>query len=257
MQIGLVQMRCPKGEIEANLRAIAAHIEEAVRRGVEILCFPEMSITGYIDPARWPEAVLPLDGPWVAQFISLTAGREITVLAGLVEVNPAGKPFITQIAAQSGSLVGVYRKTTIPEDEAPWFAPGGPVTVHHHGALNYGMSICADIDNPDVFADAARQGAGIVFEAAAPGLYGSQESRDWQVGFDWWREECHTKLGRYAREYGIHIAVATQAGRTVDEDFPGGGYVFAPDGSCIAATDDWSAGALYAPIDDQRLSSRS
>ena len=43
-----------------------------------------------------------------------------------------------------------------------------------------------------------------------------------------------TKLGRYARDDGVHIAVATQAGRTVDEDFPGGGYLFAPDGACIA-----------------------
>lgn len=247
-------MHCPKGEIDANLRTIEQHVDEATERGVDLLCFPEMSITGYIDPARWPEAVLTLDGAQIARFLSLTAGREVTVLAGLVEANPAGKPFITQIAARSGSLVGVYRKATIPEDEALWFAPGGPVSVYRHGALTYGLSICADIDNPDVFADAVRQGARIIFEAAAPGLYGAQETRDWQAGFDWWREECHTKLGRYTREHGIHIAVATQAGRTVDEDFPGGGYLFAPDGRCVASTDDWSAGVLYAEIDDRRLS---
>ncbi|MGH2604112.1 MAG: nitrilase-related carbon-nitrogen hydrolase, partial [Dehalococcoidia bacterium] len=45
--IGLVQMHCPKGEIDANLDAIEAHIREASTRGVDILCFPEMSITGY------------------------------------------------------------------------------------------------------------------------------------------------------------------------------------------------------------------
>jgi predicted amidohydrolase len=246
--IGLVQMHCPKGEVDANLRTIEAHVREAVARGVDLLCFPEMSITGYIDPARWPAAVLRLDGAEVARFVALTAGSGMTVLAGLVEANPAGKPFITQVAARSGRLVGVYRKTTIPEDEAPSFAPGGPVAVYRHGGLRFAMSICADIDNPAVFAAAARQGAAIVFEAAAPGLFGAQETRDWQTGFDWWRGECQTKLAGYAREHGIYIAVATQAGRTVDEDFPGGGYLFAPDGRCLAATDDWSPGVLYVGV---------
>jgi predicted amidohydrolase len=167
----------------------------------------------------------------------------------LVEANAAGKPFITQVAARSGTMLGVYRKTTIPEDEAPWFGPGAGVPVFAELEPAFAMSICADIEDPSVFATAARQGARIVFEAAAPGLSGEQETRDWQAGFDWWRSECHTKLSRYAREQGIHIAVATQAGRTVDEDFPGGGYLFGPDGRCIVESADGSPSVLYAEID--------
>ena len=44
------------------------------------------------------------------------------------------------------------------------------------------------------------------------------------------------------------IAVATQAGRTVDEDFPGGGYLFAPGGKTAFATNDWTPGAAYLEI---------
>jgi hypothetical protein len=64
----------------------------------------------------------------------------------------------------------------------------------------------------------------VVFEVAAPGLYGEQATRDWRSGYEWWRGECHEYLSAYARDYGLWIAVATQAGRTVDEDFPGGEY---------------------------------
>ena len=32
------------------------------------------------------------------------------------------------------------------------------------------------------------------------------------------------RKGRHTQEYGTWVAVATQAGRTVDEDLPGGGY---------------------------------
>ena len=248
LQIGLVQMRCPKGEVAQNLASIRACLQAAAARGVDILCFPEMSITGYIDPTRRPDAVLHLDSPAVARFIEMSGETGVTALAGIVEANPAGKPFITQLVAAGGRLLGAYRKLTIDAEEAAWFAAGAAVTVLSHPTGLFGTAICADINNPSVFAENARRGARIVFAAAAPGLYGSQETRDWQSGFAWWRDECHSKLGGYARERGIYIAVATQAGRTADEDFPGGGYILAPDGSCIAETADWSPGVLYATL---------
>lgn len=126
------------------------------------------------------------------------------------------------------------------------FARHAPIFDHQQ--TPFGLAICADIGSPQVFADSARQGAKIIFECAAPGLYGEQATRNWQSGFAWWRGACHANLGQYARDNGIYIAVATQAGRTVDEDFPGGGYLFAPDGACIAATADWAEGVLYATI---------
>ena len=249
MRLALVQMHCPKGEVERNLAAHADHIQDARARGVDVLCFPEMSITGYLDPGRWPRSVLTLDAPAVRRFVDLTAGDEMLVLAGLVEQNPRGKPFITQVAVRNGELLGVYRKITVIEEEEPWFAPGpGEVAVLPQKGGGLGLAVCADINNPDVFARLAAGGARVVFEAAAPGLYGDQETRNWRTGWEWWRGECREKLGRYAREHHLTIAVATQAGRTVDEDFPGGGYVFGPDGRCLVESDDWSPGVLYAEV---------
>jgi predicted amidohydrolase len=248
MSIALVQMRCEKGAIDANLAAIQSYLQEAISRDVDIICFPEMSITGYIDPSRQPEAILRLDGPEVARFLAMTRGAQITVLAGLVEANPNGKPFISQIVAHDGTLLNSYRKKTIINEEAEWFAPGPTVTVFPHPKATCGLAICADIESPTVFADNARLGARIIFEAAAPGLYGEQATRNWQSGYDWWRGECQSKLGQYAHDNHVYIAVATQAGRTINEDFPGGGYVFAPDGSCLYETPDWSEGILYAAL---------
>lgn len=248
-------MRAEKAAIAENLAVMAGTLAEAKERQIDIVGFPEMCITGYADPNRYPQAVVRLDGPEVQQFLDLTKGNPATVLAGLIEENagqahlPAGKPFITHIAAQDGQMLGVYRKVTIKDDEVDWFSPGDGVRVFQRGELTYGISICADISNEEVFAACAQQGARIVFELAAPGLYGEQATRNWQSGFEWWRGECHQKLGFYARKYGLWIAVATQAGRTLDEDFPGGGYLFAPDGRCLFETPDWSPGAVYLEID--------
>lgn len=249
IKIGLIQMRCEKGAMVENLDHLSRYFYEAVAQDLDIIGFPEMSITGYVDPTRYPDAVLPLDGPQIAQVLNMTKGQPTALLAGLVETNPQGKPFITQIAVRDGELLGFYRKITIEDEEVEWFAPGDKVPVFRHGDLTFGMAICADISNQTVFAECARQGAQIVFELAAPGLYGEQATRDWQSGFTWWKGECQTYLSQYAQKYDLWIAVATQAGRTVDEDFPGGGYVFAPGGRCLFATPDWSPGALYLEID--------
>lgn len=248
LRIALVQMLCPKGDVDGNLRAIERQVREAAARGVDLLLFPEMSITGYIDPAKWPDAVLTLESAAIRRFVALTDGLPMAASAGLVEHNPAGKPFITQLVARDGAMIVVYRKITVVDEEADWFAPGAAPCAFIHEGNVCGLAICADIDNPGLFAACAERGARLVLHAAAPGLYGEQATRDWQSGFDWWRGECHEKLGGYARQHGLWIATATQAGRTVDEDFPGGGYVFAPDGRCAAESADWSPGFLDAEL---------
>lgn len=81
-----------------------------------------------------------------------------------------------------------------------------------------------------------------MFELAAPGLYGTQYTRNWQVGYEWWAGECREFLGRYAQKYGLWIGADTQAKRTIDEDFSGDGYLFVPTGERLYATPDWSPG---------------
>ena len=137
----------------------------------------------------------------------------------------------------------------IIDEEERWFSPGETVPIFRRGPQTYGVAICADIHNEAVFAACARQGARIVFELAAPGLQGDQSTRNWQSGFEWWKGECIKNLSAYARQFNIWIVVATQAGRTVDEDFPGGGYVFTPDGQCAYSTPDGSPGAVYLELD--------
>ena len=249
IRIGLVQMRCEKSAIDQNLERMSACIEEAAAHDVDILGFPEMSLTGYADPTRYPQAMIELGGPEVERLCQVTRRCSTTVLAGPIEKDPAGKPFITQVIVRRGALQGYYRKTTIKDEEAEWFSEGQDVPVFEHDGLTFGMAICADIGNEAVFAACGRQGAQIVFELAAPGLYGEQATRDLRSGYEWWEGECRKHLSRYARTHGFWIGVATQAGRTVDEDFPGGGYVFAPNGERVYATTDGSPSAVYLGLD--------
>lgn len=245
----LVQMRSEKADIAGNLRSMREYIAAGSAGGADIVCFPEMNITGYIDPAEHPEAVLTRDHAAVTQAVEYSAEYAVCVIAGFVEHNLEGKPFITQFAAYKGECLGFYRKKTIVGEEAEWFAPGGQQPVFSIPGLTFGLSVCADIDDPDIFRQYAAQGADVILESAAPGLYGEQAARDWASGYNWWRSKCIDQLGAYAAETATYIAVATQAGRTVDEDFPGGGYLFDRTGKLAAESGDWSEGALSVQIE--------
>jgi predicted amidohydrolase len=251
VKIGLVQMLCEKGAIEQNLQAIKGYVDQAITLNLDFLCFPEMSITGYINPEQDRKAVLSLVSPEVARFVEMSANHRITLIAGIVEANPPGKPFITQLVAQAGQLLGYYRKAIIEAEEAGLFAPGQGIVTFHHPKISFGLAICADIESPEVFRENAQAGAKLIFEAAAPGLYGSQSERNWQTGYRWWKDKCQAQLGRYSLGNKVYIAVATQAGRTKDEDFPGGGYLFGPDGTCLAATKDYTPGLLCVTLPEE------
>ena len=253
MKIALIQMVCEKGALQLNLEATARYIAEAAASGVDIVAFPETSLSGYADPQLYPDAVIGLDSPEVVQLLAMTRGKAMTVLAGILEKNPYGKPYITQIVARDGSMVGLQRKMTSGEAQSgqleDWHAIGNQVNVFTHNGITFGIAICADIDNAAVFAEHARLGASMVFELAAPGLYGEQATRNWSAGYNWWEGDVCKAMAHYAQKHRYWAAVATQAGRTVDEDFPGGAFVFAPDGRRVFATEDGTPGAVYLEID--------
>ena len=257
LRIGLIQMRSEKGAVDNNLAEIAGYIRRANRKGVDILGLPEASITGYHDPRKYSRAIISTEGPELATLLRMTRKRKPLVLAGIIEKNPNGKPFTTQVIIREGRLEGVYRKQKVDQDngsdgsgfhEDEWFSAGNMTRVFDYDGLKYGIAICADIGNETIFADYARQGAKIIFELAAPGLYGLQSTRDWDSGYKWWEGVCREHFEKYAKKYDLWIAVATAAGRTIDEDFPGGGYLFAPNGERVYATKDWNSCEVYLEI---------
>src|SRR6476469_7877972 len=130
MKIGLAQMRSEKGAWADNLARVEGYMRQAKEAGCDIVVFPEMSLSGYNDPAVYPESVQPLDSEWVRVFVRMTGQVGIVASAGFIETNPSGgKPFITQMLAQNGEIVGSYRKRHVVDEEAEWFSPGEDAPV--------------------------------------------------------------------------------------------------------------------------------
>ena len=248
LRLALVQMHSEKGDIGRNLASIVAFVERAADAGAGMVCFPEMSLTGYVDPPTQPESLMTWDDERLEPLFALSLRHGVTLVVGMAELRDGAKPYIAQGVIREGALVGVYRKINVAPDEIDRFSRGEEPLVVRQGDVDLGIGICADVDDPALFKDYASRGAGLVLLLAAPGLDGPQASRDWERGYGWWRDKCRDQLGTYARDYGVQIAVATQAGRTANEDFPGGGYLFDARGELVASTEDGAEGMLVVDV---------
>ena len=67
-------------------------------------------------------------------------------------------------------------------------------------------------------------------------------------GFSWWESEGLANACRHALRTGTWVALVTQAGSTVDEDFPGLAALVAPDGRVVARLPDWKEGVLTVDV---------
>jgi predicted amidohydrolase len=250
----LAAIRCHKGDLEQNLAAHLGVLAEAKAEGCELALFPEMSLTGSADPVAHPEWLIGLGHPAVAALAEATGETGVGACFGVAERSPDGTPYITQVFAAAGRVTGdgdaggVQRKRHLGEGEQA-FTPATESLVFGHAGVRFGVAICAEGGFDGPFDAAAAGGARLVLFPAAPGLYGRRtDEASWQRGFDWWEGSALGDARRHARRRGLWIALAGQAGSTVDEDFPGLAALVGPDGEVAARLPDWRPGLLLADI---------
>lgn len=243
----LTAMNCQKGELGRNEQRHIALLEEGAARGAQIVVFPEMSLTGSVDPLHWPGHAITLSHSAITEITAATERLGVAALFGIAQAL-GGAVYITQLLAEGGHVVGHYQKRTLGEDEGMYRAGSEPARFAL-GTTRIGMAICAESGNDAAFDDAAAAGAPVVFFCAAPGLYGRRIDRaGWQSGFDWWSSAALGDAARHARRLGLWIALSTQSGATADEDFPGLAALVDPNGTVVNALTDGNEATLLVEI---------
>jgi predicted amidohydrolase len=248
MRTLLAALHCPKGDVAGNLAAHLRLLTGAAAAGCALAVFPEMSLTGSVDPATHPDRLIGLDHPAVAALAEATGETGVGACFGIAERSRANEPHITQVFAASGRLIGAQRKRHLGEGEEAFTAATHPVVFGHRG-VTFGVAICAEAGFDGPFDAAASGGAELMLFPAAPGLYGRRTGEDsWRQGFSWWEGSARGDARRQARRLGLWIALAGQAGATADEDFPGLAALVGPDGGVAARLPDWRPGVLTVDI---------
>jgi predicted amidohydrolase len=243
----LAAVNCPKGEVDTNVARHIELLEEGAARGARVVVFPEMSLTGSVDPIHWPGRAVTLAHPAVDQIAATTARTGVAALLGIAEAHD-DDVHITQVLADGGRVVGHYRKRTLGDDEGSYRA-GSDRAQFTLGHTPIGIAICAESGVDAPFDDAAAAGARAVFLCSAPGLYGRRnDEAEWRAGFDWWSGAALGDAARHARRNGLWVALATQAGATADEDFPGLAALVDGNGNVVTALPDWREGTLLVDL---------
>lgn len=244
----LAAIRCGKGEVEQNLAAHVRLLAKAARDGCDLVLFPEMSLTGSVDPATHPERLMAADGAAVSRLAGAAGQAGVAACFGIAERGADGRPYITQLLADGGQVPGVQRKRYLGEGEESFAGASGAASFACAGT-RVGVAICAEAGFDEPFDAVAAAGGKLVLFPAAPGLYGRRtDEASWRAGFSWWQGSSLGDAARHARRLGLWVALAGQAGSADDEDFPGLAALVSPDGNVVAQLPDWREGTLAADI---------
>jgi predicted amidohydrolase len=146
-----VQFEPVPADKRANLDKIAAFVDRAKQQNVELLVFPECCITGYWHLRNLTEEALralaepAVTGPSSAVLLELSRASGMSIGAGFVEINTAGRMYNAYAVAMPDGSIRTHRK--IHAFEHPAISCGAEYTVFDtpHG-VRAGVLICYDVN---------------------------------------------------------------------------------------------------------------
>lgn len=164
-------------------------IEQAEREQVEIICFPELCITGYTCADLFLQQQLLNDAEKALDELLLkTYATNIVVIAGM-PLRSQNQLFNVAVVFQAGKILGIVPKTHLPNNnefyEKRWFASGANITTQTiqineavipfgtnllfaYADTSFGIEICEDLWVPlPPSTQHCLHGAGLIFNLSA------------------------------------------------------------------------------------------
>jgi predicted amidohydrolase len=165
--VAAVQFEHTPGDKAANLAKISRFVEQAARRNVELIAFPECSITGYwflrnLNREEFASLAEPVfGGPSSQALISMAVEHKMTIGAGLIERGDDGKFYKAYVVAMPDGTARRHRK--LHAFVSPFLTSGSEYTVFDTPqGCRVGVLICYDCNIVENVRITALQGAEIL-----------------------------------------------------------------------------------------------
>jgi len=147
IKIAIAQINTTVGDLEGNSNKILSCVKEAGSRAVNLIVFPELSITGYppedllLKPHFIKENLMCLDK------ISGEIG-DIVAVIGFVD-EKKGNIYNSAAVVQNKKVIHTYHKMHLPNygvfDEKRYFKPGTEKALVKTNGFCFALNICEDI----------------------------------------------------------------------------------------------------------------
>lgn len=255
--IGLVQMRCD-ADPDVNVAKAVKRIGEAADRGAQVVCLQELFRTPYFcqtqDITNFDLAE-PIPGPTTEALSRAAAACGVVVVGSIFEKRAEGIFHNTALVIEAdGSLVGIYRKTHIPDDplyfEKYYFTPGDlgfPSFPTRFGRI--GVLVCWDQWFPEAARLTALNGAEIIVYPTAIGWHAGEKAEYGAGQHAAWE----TIQRGHAIANGVFVAAANRVGIEGTVEFWGGSFVADPFGAVLERAGHEQGEIVVVPCDRARI----
>ena len=248
LKVGLAQITPKLGDLEANLERHLTAIEEAAESGVELLIFPELSLTGYrLRDLAFSVAIQPTyKNPIFARL--LDASRDMDLVVGFVEADTRQKFFISAAYLSGGEVVHLHRKVYLPTygmfDEGRYFAWGDHLRAFDTRFGRVGILICEDFWHVSAAYTLWLDGADmLILTSSSPGRGLATEQK---IGSARWVEHINQAYASMFTNFVLHT------NRTGFEDgvtFYGGSTIYDPEGNLLGQGAYYEEAIVTAKLD--------
>jgi N-carbamoylputrescine amidase len=237
VRVGLIQAAASE-DPSANLARTLDRIEEAAKKGAQVVCLQELFRTRYFcqsEDASFFDLAEAVPGPTTEAIGRVARERSVAVIASLFERRAAGVYHNTAVLiGEDGAVQGIYRKMHIPDDplyyEKYYFTPGD--TGFRSFAIKparVGALVCWDQWYPEAARLTALQGAEVLFYPTAIGWH-PREKAEWGAAqHDAWE----TIQRSHAIANGVFVVVVNRVGVEGGLEFWGGSFVADPFGRIL------------------------
>ncbi|MEO6026092.1 MAG: nitrilase-related carbon-nitrogen hydrolase [Candidatus Binatia bacterium] len=245
--VGVAQIDCRLGDVEANLAAYERELREAKGRGIDLLVFPELSLTGYFLKDMVSTVALDAAAPALRRLRELSR-ETVAFVAGAVEETPEYRFYNSAMFFDGGELQHVHRKVYLPTyglfDELRYLARGDRLGAFESRFGRSALLLCEDLWHPSTSYVAAMDRALTLIVPSASPIWGVERGEIPENAAYWQRVNRVT-----AESYGMHLVYANRVGFEDGVGFWGGSEILSPGGEVLARARYYEPDMIAAQID--------
>jgi len=252
LRVGLAQISPVLGDVRRNLDLHLDWIERARKEKLQLLCFPELSLTGYVLKDLVPDVAIKAEesSPLLTEMVA--ASRDMDLLVGFVEEDERHCYYIAAAYLSLGRIVHIHRKVYLPTygmfEEGRFFAPGNRFRAFDTPFARVGILICEDFWHMSSAYALWQDGADVLFlMSASPGRGLSPEAA---LGSSRSVEIINQTYATFLTDYVLHC---NRVGFEDGLNFWGGSTVFGPDGKLVTQAPYFEEALLIATLDPGAL----
>lgn len=248
LTLGIAQMASIRGDVAANLEIIERFVADAVDRGVDLLVFPELAVSGYDVGPGFSDATVRSNSDEMHRLQEMS--RRVAMVVGLIEETEDVQFYNSAVYMRQGKVRHVHRKVYLPTygmfNEKRYFAAGWGVRAFDTPWGRMAVLICGDCWHMPLPYMAAHDGADLLINIAASAREGLTKAINSQHAWE--------RMNRsYALCLSNFVAFANHAGQEGDLHFWGGSHIVRPDGSLAAYSETDQPDLVTAELDMNAL----